>query len=140
MDFSAFSKDASIPANYETLRRNSEGHIKGWKLYEQNMAGAVQVITVDDPEQLFRLLDHDRIDVALYARWMGLAFIRKHALKNIRLLEPPLASRAMYIYLNKRHTELVPGLVQALRALKREGFYQRVHQQKLMPYDKAGGR
>ena len=139
-DFAAFSKDASIPADFEAIRRHSTGLIKGWKIYERNMAGAVQVITVDDPEQLFRLLDHDRIDVALYARWMGLAFIQKHALKNIRLLEPPLMSRAMYVYLNKRHTKLVPRLAQALRALKREGFYQRVYRQKLMPYDKAGGR
>jgi polar amino acid transport system substrate-binding protein len=139
-DFAAFSKDVSIPANFEAVRRHSVGLIKGWKIYEQNMAGAVHVTTVDDPEQLFRLLDRDRIDVALYVRWMGLALIQKQALKNIRLLEPPLASRAMYVYLNKRHAELVPKLAEALRALKREGFYRRVYHEKLLPYDKAGGR
>jgi polar amino acid transport system substrate-binding protein len=139
-DFAAFSKDASIPANFEAIRRHSVGLIKGWKIYERNTAGAVHVTTVDDPEQLFRLLDRDRIEVALYARLMGLALIQKQGLKNIRPLEPSLASRAMYVYLNKRHAELVPKLAEALRALKREGFYQRVYQQKLMPYDKAGGR
>jgi polar amino acid transport system substrate-binding protein len=139
-DFAAFSKDASIPADFEAIRRRSAGLIKGWKIYEQNMAGAVHVTTVDDPEQLFRLLDRDRIDVALYARWMGLALIRKQAFKNVRPLEPPLASRAMYVYLNKRHAGLVPKLAEALRALKREGFYQRVYHEKLLPYDKVGGR
>lgn len=139
-DFAAFSKDASIPANFEAIRRHSVGLIKGWKIYEQNMAGATHVTTVDDPEQLFRLLDRDRIDVALYVRWMGLALIQKQALKDIRPLEPPLASRAMYVYLNKRHAKLVPELAEALRALKREGFYQRVYREKLLPYDKAGGR
>jgi polar amino acid transport system substrate-binding protein len=139
-DFAAFSKDASIPADFEAIRRRSAGLIKGWKIYEQNMAGAVHVTTVDDPEQLFRLLDRDRIDVALYVRWMGLALIQKQSLKNIRLLEPPLASRAMYVYLNKRHAELVPKLAEAMRALKREGFYRRIYHEKLLPYDKAGGR
>ncbi len=138
-DFAAFSKDASIPANFEAIRRHSVGLIKGWKIYERNMAGAGRVTTVDSPEQLFRLLDRGRIEVALYAHRMGVALIRKQGLRDIRPLEPPLASRAMYIYLNKRHAELAPKLAAALRALKREGFYQRVYREKLMPYDKAAG-
>jgi polar amino acid transport system substrate-binding protein len=138
-DFAAFSKDDSIPANIEVIRRHSVGLIKGWKIYERNMAGAEHVTTVDDPQQLFRLLDRDRIEVALYARWMGLALIQKQGLKNIHPLEPPLVSRAMYIYLNKRHTKLVPKLAEALQALKREGFYQRIYREKLLPYDKATG-
>jgi polar amino acid transport system substrate-binding protein len=138
-DFSAFSKDASIPANFEAIRRHSVGLIKGWKIYERNMAGAERVTTVDDPRQLFRLLDRDRIEVALYSRLMGMAFIQKQGVKNIHPLEPPLASRALYIYLNKRHAKLVPKLAEALRALKREGFYQRVYREKLLPYNKATG-
>jgi polar amino acid transport system substrate-binding protein len=138
-DFAAFSKDDSIPANLEAIRHHSVGFIKGWQFYKQNMAGAERVTTVDDPQQLFRLLDRDRIEVALYARWMGLALIQKQGLKNIRPLEPPLVSSAMYIYLNKRHAKLVPKLAEALRALKREGFYQRVYREKLLPYDKATG-
>lgn len=138
-DFAAFSKDATIPADFAAIRRHSVGLIKGWKIYERNMADAERVTTVDDPEQLFRLLDRDRIEVALYARRMGLALIQKQGLKNIRPLEPLLARRAMYVYLNKRHAELVPKLTAALRALKREGFYRRVYREKLLPYDKAAG-
>ena len=138
-DFAAFSKHASIPAKLEAIRYHSVGFIKGWKFYERNIAGAERVTTVDDPTQLFRLLDRDRIEVALYARWMGLALIQKQGLKNIRLLEPPLASRAMYIYLNKRHAKLAPKLATALLTLKREGFYQHVYREKLLPYAKATG-
>jgi polar amino acid transport system substrate-binding protein len=138
-DFAAFSKDASIPVNFEAIRRHSVGLIRGWKIYERNMAGAEHVTTVDDPQQLFRLLDRDRIEVALYTRWMGLALIQKQGLKDIRPLEPPLVSRAMYIYLNKRHAKLVPKLAEALRALKREGYYQRVYREKLLPYNKVNG-
>lgn len=129
-----------MKADFNSIRRHSVGLIRGWKIYERNMAGAKHATTVDDPEQLFRLLEHDRIEVALYVRWMGLALIQKQQLRGIHLLEPPLASRPMYIYLNKRHADRVPRLAQALRALKREGFYQRAYREKLLPYDKGSGQ
>lgn len=138
-DFTAFSKDTSIPGNVEAIRHHSVGLIKGWKIYERDMAGAERVTTVDDAQQLFRLLERDRIEVALYTRWMGQALIQKQGLKNIHPLEPPLVRRGMYIYLNKRHAQLAPKLAEVLRELKREGFYRRVAHEKLLPYDKGSG-
>ncbi|MHB8455674.1 MAG: substrate-binding periplasmic protein [Acidiferrobacterales bacterium] len=138
-DFSAFSKDTSIPASFKVIRHYSVGLIKGWKIYERKMSGAKRVTTVDDPEQLFRLLELDRIKVALYERRMGLALIRIQGYQKIRVIEPPLETRPMYIYLNKRYAKLAPKLADALRALKREGFYQRVYLERLLSYDKATG-
>ena len=46
-------------------------------------------------------------------------------LKNIHLIEPPLDTRAMFIYLHKRHAALAPKLAEALRALKADGSYDR---------------
>ncbi len=136
-EFMAFSKDASIPSNWAAIRQRSVGHIKGWKIFEQNLAGAERVITADDPAQLFRLLELDRIEVAVYVRWMGLAIIKQLGLKDVRPLVPPLATREMFIYLHKRHADLVPRLADALRALKREGYYQRAYREKLLPYTEA---
>lgn len=136
-DFVAFSRNPSITASYAVLRRHSVGLIRGWKIYERNMQGSTNLTTVDDPEQLFRLLDLDRIDVALYARLAGVALIREMALKNIYVLKPVLAHRAMYIYLNRRYASLVPKLATALRKLKRDGFYERIYREKLLRYDEA---
>ena len=136
-EFSAFSKDTSIPSNWKAIRQHSVGHIKGWKIYEQNLAGAERVITADDPAQLFRLLDLNRIEVALYEHSFGVALARQQGLKGVRPLAPALANREMFIYLHKRHAPLAPKLAEALRAMKREGFYQRVYSQKLMPYREA---
>ena len=133
-EFVAFSKNTAIAANWNTIRHHSVGHIKGWKIYEKNLAGAEQVITADDPSQLFQLLDRNRIEVALYSHWMGLAHIKQQQLKGIKMLSPPLATREMFIYLHKQHSERVPKIAEALRALKREGFYQRILQEKLQPY------
>jgi len=129
-EFSAFSKDASIPSNWQAIRQRSVGHIKGWKIYELNLTGAERVTTADDPEQLFRLLELNRIDVALYEHSFGEALAKKQGLKGVRSLVPPLASREMFIYLHKRHAAYVPALANALRAIKREGMYARVCREK----------
>lgn len=138
-EFAAFSRDRSIPANWTAIRRHSVGHIKGWKIYEHAVDGAGRVTTADDPEQLFRLLELGRIEVALYERWLGLALARKLGLKDIRPLSPPLARREMFIYLHERHAPLAPKIAEALRAMKREGFQERAYREKLAPWQKGQG-
>ncbi len=136
-EFAAFCKRCPRSSSWDALRRHAVGHVKGWKIYEQNMAGAERVTTAVDPDQLFRLLALDRIEVALYERWIGLAYLKEHGITGVQVLLPPLVSREMYIYLHKRHAALVPKLARALRALKHEGFYARVYRQKIEPYRAA---
>ncbi|HEX7971713.1 MAG TPA: transporter substrate-binding domain-containing protein, partial [Thiobacillus sp.] len=131
-EFAAFGKDAALPARWETLRTRSVGYIRGWKLYEQQLAGAPHVVTAEDSAQLFRQLQHDRIEIALYARWQGLSLIQREGLKGVHVLEPPLATREMFIYLNKRHAALAPRLAEALRAIKAEGLYDRLYRDKVL--------
>jgi polar amino acid transport system substrate-binding protein len=130
--FTAFSKDAALPARWEIIRQHPVAHIKGWKIYEQHLTGASQVISVDDAAQMFRLLDLNRIEIALYSRWMGEALIRQQGIKGVYALEPPLATREMFIYLHKRHAALVPKLAEALRAIKAEGLYDRLYRDKVL--------
>lgn len=134
MDFVAFTKNAAIPATWQALRTHSVGFIKGWKIFEKNLADAPHVTTADDPEQLFRLLAMGRVEVALYDRWMGLALIKQMRINDVGVIEPPLATRAMFIYLHKKHADLAPKLSQTLKTLKREGFYQRVYRETLQAY------
>jgi len=133
-EFVAFSKGSRIRSAWPDIRQRAVGHIKGWKIYERAVNGAEHVTAVDDPEQLFRLLELDRIEVALYERRLGLALVRKIGLKNVRPLSPPLYRREMFIYLHRRHAPLVPKITEALRAMKREGFIQRTYREKLGNY------
>ena len=131
-EFAAFGKDAALPARGDILRTRPVGHIRGWKIYEQQLAGASQVVTAEDTEQLFRQLQRDRIEIALYERWQGLSRIRHLGLTGVHVLEPSLARREMFIYLHKRHTALVPKLAAALRAIKAEGLYDRLYREKVL--------
>lgn len=133
--FVAFTRRTDLKsANWATLRGVSVGHIKGWKIYEQNLELHPQVTTADSAEQLFTMLDKNRIDVALYARSMGQALVEKMGIQNVRVIEPSLAEREMFIYLHRKHADKVAAIAAALRDIKREGLYSQVCREKLAPY------
>lgn len=131
-EFSAFSKNPALVTSLDVLRARPIGHIRGWKIYENMLAGAPAVVSSDDSAQLFRQLQLDRIDVALYERWLGLSLLRKQGIKDVYPLEPALAKREMYIYLHKRHAALVPKIAEALRAIKAEGLYDKLYKEKVL--------
>ncbi len=136
--FVAFVRQAKLSsANWDTLQPLSVGHIRGWKIFEQNLKPATRITTAENPELLFTMLDKNRIDVALYNRWTGLALARKMGIEGLRVVEPSLAEREMFIYLHKKHADKVPAIVAALRAIKAEGLYTRVCHEKIAPLAKS---
>lgn len=131
-EFGAFGKNAALPATWDALRAHPIGHIRGWKIYENQLAGARMAVTSDDASQMFRQLQLNRIEVALYERWLGLSLLKQQGIKGIYPLDPSLGKREMFIYLNKRHAALVPRLAEALRAIKAEGLYDRLYREKVL--------
>jgi len=83
----------------------------------------VMRMAVPSETELFNMLDMGRIDVALYDRLTGLEQISLRNFKGMFYLEPPLASRNMYLYLNRKHAKLAEPLAEALRSMKKDGTY-----------------
>ncbi len=133
--FVAFTRQAKLAkASWDALLPPvSVGHIQGWKIFEQNLKPGTAVTIVDTAEQLFTMRDKNRIDVALYERWLGLALAKKMGINNVRVMEPALADREMFIYLHKRHAGKVAAISAALRALKEDGTYTRICREKFAP-------
>jgi len=132
--FVAFARNGRVAeANWAALAQVSVGHIHGWKIFEQNLKPGTQTTIVDTAEQLFSMLAKNRVDAALYERWLGLALARRMGINDIRVVEPALAEREMFVYLHKRHADKVPALAAAIRALKADGFYARVCREKFAP-------
>lgn len=127
ISFVAFARDKSIRLDqgWDSLKPYSVAFITGWKMFEANTAGARAITRVDRPEQLFRMLEGERVDLALYTRTDGVALARSLGIAAIPLT-PPLKEADMYLYLHKRHEALVPRLAQALREMKADGSYQRI--------------
>lgn len=139
LEFAAFAKDPAVPPRLESLRSRRVGIVRGWKVYEDALSGAPDVVRADDPSQLFLLLQKDRIEVALYERWMGLALLQKQGETRVRPLQPPLAVRDLFVYLNRRHAARAAPIAAALRAMKAEGFCDRVYRERVLPLVNAVG-
>lgn len=141
LEFVALTRKARAHhVNWRSLEPLSVGYIKGWKIFEQSLTPKTAAITTDTPEQLMEMLGRGRVDVALYSRWMGLAMAHQMRIGDVHVIEPPLATREMFVYLHRRHAALAPKIAEALRALKREGVYDRIQHEKLDPLREASAR
>ena len=128
ISFVAFAKDASISLaqGWDSLKPHRVAFIHGWKMFETNATTARAVNKVDKPEQLFQMLDHGRIDLALYTLADGVALSRKLGLQGVVALNPTLRDVDMFLYLHRKHATLVPKIAAALREMKADGSHQRI--------------
>jgi polar amino acid transport system substrate-binding protein len=125
--FVAFTKTISTALrNWKDLSPYHVGIIYGWKILEAELAGVQSLTRVKDEVALFSLLTGDRVDIIVYDKLQGLAFIEAKHLQNIKILEPPLAVKPMYLYLNKKHQNLVPQVGEALREMRVSGLIDRI--------------
>lgn len=130
--FTAFTRNPAITtATWDDLRTRNVGLVTGWKLVEQNLAGAPHARRVRDEDALFTLLDKGRVEVVVSSLHSGAEIIRRHGYGNVRALNPPLAIQPMYLYMHKKHAALVPLLDQALRHMRQDGSLKRLMAQGL---------
>lgn len=129
VSFVAFARKPvklSVAQSWASLKPHRIAFITGWKMFEANAMEARVVTKVNGPEQLFRMLDSDRIDLALYTRRGGEDMIRKLGMSSIVALEPSLKDVDMHLYLHRKHELLVPRLAHALREMKNDGTHGRI--------------
>lgn len=122
---------------WESMASHSLGIITGWKIMEKNFAklgSRVEIIKADNAEQLFTLLNKDRVDFIAYSNWSGLGYLKEHNITGVTLLDPPLARPGFYTYLHKKHKHLVPELVAAIQSMKADGTFQSIFDRLLKPY------
>jgi len=132
MHFVGFTRRHGLKGGlWRHLDSSSVAYIRGWKIFESNTVHVPIAMAVAGKDQLMSLLDKDRVDVVLYAKWLGLALIKNHRLANVHVIDPPFAVKPMYIYLHKKHRSLVPAIAESLRELKVNGFYDQLYRKKL---------
>ncbi len=125
--FVAYSKQPQIKIrNWDSLAGYNLAFVNGWKIFDKKVKAYKSLIKTRDSEQLFTLLDNNRIDIALYDAWWD-----KNHEHGIHDLKPPLASFELYLYMHKKHQNLISQLAAALKAMKADGSYQRIFKQTL---------
>jgi len=110
----------------DDLKPYDVGVVKGWKIIEWNTTTARSVTLVDEGEQLFAMLTDGRIDLGIIERMTGMMHARNFGIKNIRVLEPAFLSGDWYLYLHKKHQNLIPIIADEIRRMKDDGSHQRI--------------
>lgn len=132
-DFVAFAVRPDVkPASWRDLGPYTIAVITGWKIAEANTGHVREVTHAATAEQLFSLLRQGRADVAIYERWQGVALVAAGG-GGARVVDPPLASVPMYLYVNRKYQALAPRLNETLRAMRVDGTLARIAAEALRP-------
>jgi polar amino acid transport system substrate-binding protein len=139
-EFVAFSRNIRPrTSSWAALKPYDVAIVRGWKILEENVATSKSLVRTKDQRQLFTLLANERTDIVIYSRFEGYSLLKALGIKDATALEPPLAVREMYLYLNRKHRALAPVLARVLREMKADGAYRALRLKTLGPY-LAGGR
>ena len=128
-EFSVFSLKKNIKIEgWHSLKPHSVGYVHGWQIYKKRTKNLKRVISTSNPSQLFRLLKNGRIDLALFESQQSSYWIKKTGVAALKL-SPALAKKPLYIYVHKKHKNLVPKIVQVIKDMKKDGTYRRIYKQ-----------
>jgi len=83
---------------------------------------------------LFQLLSLNRVDLIIYEKLRALVALQERPVEDAVILEPPLVRKPMFLYLNVKHSDLVPKIAAALRSSKADGTHERLQIQALQRY------
>lgn len=120
-DFMAYSKNPAINiSGWESLNPYSVGFINGWKIVEHNTTNAKLVTKATNYDQLFRLLEKGRVDIAVMDREMGGWQLRQLGF-DLHAIEPPIVTKPNFLYLHKEHADLVPQITHVLEEMQQDG-------------------
>jgi len=132
VDFVVYTNGTDVKIDgWESLVPYNVGIVWGWKILERNIVGTQSLVKTRTPQLLMQLLQNNRTDLIAIERWTGLTIARKLHLTTLKLIEPPLISKSLYLYLHKKHKALIPKIVRTLREMKQDGTYERIKQESL---------
>jgi polar amino acid transport system substrate-binding protein len=126
-DFVACSRGIGAPDSWEGLAPHSVAYIIGWQIFENRVPPVRDLTLVKDSTQLLNLIKADRVEVILHERWQALWQAKAMGIA-LHCQQTSLARVDMYIYLHRRHADLVDKAAATLRQMKADGSYEAVAQ------------
>lgn len=121
-----FSKNIEFKVNgWESLRPYSIVTRKGIKLFEDGTKG-MKVDYAYSLEQAFNFLLLDRYEIYVESKIAGLNVIKDMGISGVKILEPSIDRTALYHYLHKKHSGLVPDIEKALLEMQKSGRIKRI--------------
>lgn len=74
-----------------------------------------------DIEQLFNLLDRDRLDLLILPLAIGSGALKELQLADIKMFPTPIETNELFHYLHSKHRDLIPSITQVLQEMHDSG-------------------
>ena len=68
------------------------------------------LVAIDRTDQLYKMLERDRVDIAVSTEVSAVVLMNKFNLQSIHLIEPSLQRHNLYHYLHVKNKHYVPML------------------------------
>lgn len=121
-------------AGPDSIKPYNIGLVRGWRILERASVGAQSVTTFDNAEQMFSMLDKNRIDIVLLEKLEGLQVVKSMGIKGVKILQPSLIEGYWYLYLNKKYASLIPRIAAELRKMEQDGSLKRINRSVMARY------
>lgn len=133
-DWVVFTKQTRFTVQgWESLRPYAIALQRGSKGPEKATEGMKRTI-VTSKDQLFKMLEADRVDVVLAIREDGLRVLKQLGFTDITILEPSLQQVPVYHYLHKKHEALIPKITAVLQTMADNGKFQPITERVLQEW------
>ncbi len=136
--FGAYSKNGTLKVDGWNSLKDKDiliGFDRGVKMCEIRLplyVKARNLFPFTDYRLGFKMLDRGRIDLVIQIKTTGDALLKQKKFEGTKIKYiGDLETVPVYPYLNKKHTALVPKLAEALRAIKKDGTYDRLMDQSM---------
>lgn len=124
--FVGFSRNVQPnTTHWNSLKGYSVGFVCGWKILEKNIPKD-NVTYVENADLLFTLLAKDRVDIIIHELYQGKWMAARKGITGLHILQPPLATKSMYLYLHTKHKDIIPRLRESLMEMKNDGTYEQI--------------
>jgi polar amino acid transport system substrate-binding protein len=125
VEFSVYSSEADFSVDgVDSLTGYRNGVRSGVKFLEKRIPGEKTLLP--DSKRLLMMLQDKRLDTVSEHTDIADFIIQKRNLVGIIKLQPPLAEFPGYVYLHKKHKELVPMLAASIASMKADGSINRI--------------
>ncbi|MDF1882202.1 transporter substrate-binding domain-containing protein [Sulfurimonas sp. MAG313] len=121
IEAAAFSKDKTMKIkNWNDLKAYKIGLVKGVKFIEKKTHGFDKLVAASYNE-VFSLLDKDKIDIVVVPKLIGIYKIFKHNHQHIDVINSSLMRLDLYHFVHKKNAYLIDKLVPVLEKMKESG-------------------
>ena len=123
----AFARKGTRYADWNDLAGRQAALPVNWSLPEGKLPQSAQIVEVMSSHQGMAMLDVGRIDAAMTLLRVGRREIARHQFTHVDPDPPVLYRQPLYLYLHRKHVALIPAITEALRAMKEDGTWDRLH-------------